>query len=748
MKHPAARWSFLAASLLSAGFAMSCGTVGGGGGGSFFPPHPPPVSTLTITPQWPQPLPTAVLGQPYSTQLQATGGTPPYTWSTQLLGIPGMTLAPDGTLSGTPGEQATFIPNITVTDTNGATATASVELIVIAPLSFNTAAALTDQNVALRVYTYIAASGGVQPYTFSLAPGSSMPDGLAFTSQNGIGLIQGTPTKPGSYSFTVQVTDSFSPPFKISQTFTLNITNNLVLPQYTLPDAVQNIPYTEYIKPAGGTPPYQFVLGQNSSIPSGLLLDTATGKVSGTPTAVTVPFYGALFVMITDSSSPPATINPYVNITVQPPLSIQTGNLPDSARGLNYQSSIYIVGGREPYTVQLASGTLPDGVTISPSPYATSFDVSGVPTKDGLFQFTAKVSDSYETPNTATQGFQIRISDQMVLSGPTEAQILYNQSYSTTFPVTGGFPPYTWKMDPVAPGFTFDPSTGALSGTPNGASYTISNVNVHDSSTPPLMANYLGFSLTVYGKLNVLTSALPAIGNGSTTWLGLASAGGALPYQWSMSSGSLPPGMIFSTTGGNGTISGSPTQVGSYTFTVAISDGNTGNLHQTASRQLVLTVKDRGQMTRNDTVAQATPVSNIALLASISPYSDPSSTGPDVDVYSATAAPGSIVQVYASPNNNFLQPPETNSLQPVIEIVDANGVRYLTCAWGGASPGAVYNLPCVDNLPGTSNIQGAYYGFQIPGTGTAPITFYMRVSDARGDARPDFIYTFSVYGVN
>jgi len=59
----------------------------------------------------------------------------------------------------------------------GRRAKASVELIVIGRLSFNTAAALTDQNVALRVYTYIAASGGVQPYTFSLAPGSQCPTG-------------------------------------------------------------------------------------------------------------------------------------------------------------------------------------------------------------------------------------------------------------------------------------------------------------------------------------------------------------------------------------------------------------------------------------------------------------------------------------------------------------------------------------------------------------------------------------------
>jgi hypothetical protein len=187
--------------------------------------------------------------------------------------------------------------------------------------------------------------------------------------------------------------------------------------------------------------------------------------------------------------------------------------------------------------------------------------------------------------------------------------------------------------------------------------------------------------------------------------------------------------MIFSTIGGNGTISGSPTQAGSYTFTVAISDGNTGNLHQTTSQQLTLTVKDLGQMTRNDTIATATPVSNISLLASISPYSDPSTMGPDVDIYSASAAPGTIVQVYVSPNNDFLQPPEPNSLQPILEIVDSTGTRYQTCGYYGLLPGQVNNLPCSRLC-------------------TSAVTFFIRVLDARGDARPDFIYTFTVFGVN
>ena len=742
MIRPAARWGLLAATLWPA-------LTGCGGGASFSnppPPPPPPPPALAITTQ--SPLPRAVLGQPYSVKLQATGGLPPYTWSTQLLGIPGMTLASDGTLSGTPAQQATFIPNFTVTDSKGTTATAPIELDVIAPLVFTTAAALPNQNIALPVYMYIAVNGGVQPYTFTLTQGSSMPPGLTFTNANGVGLIQGTPTTPGSYSFTVQVTDSFTPPFNISQTFSMTILNGVVVPNSTLPDAVQNIPYNEQIKVYGGTPPYHFALFPLASTPPGLTLDTSTGVLSGTPTTVSQNA-DTMYMYITDSASTPATIQAYISITVQPRLSFQTTSLPDSARGLNYGASVYIVGGRAPYTVQVASGALPDGLTISSSPYGNTFNVTGVPTKDGLFQFTAQVSDSYETPNTATQNFQIRISDQMVLSGPTQAQILYNQNYSTTFPVTGGFAPYTWKMNTVPPGFTFDPTTGTLSGTPNGpgGAGTTSIITVHDSSSPPLSANYLVFTLTVYGKLGILTTSLPTIATSSTTWLGLASTGGAFPYQWS-AQGSLPPGMTFSTVGGNGSISGSPTQAGAYTFTVAISDGNTGNLHQTTSQQLTLTVKDRGQMTRNDTIATATPVSNITVLASISPYSDPSTAGPDVDVYSASAAPGSIVQVYTAPNNDFLQPPNPNSLQPVIEIVDSTGTRYQTCGYYGLLPGQVNNLPCINRLPGNQYLSSNYYAFQVPGSGTSPVTFFVRVLDERGDARPDFIYTFTIYGVN
>ena len=700
------------------------------------------------------------MGQPYNVALQATGGSPPYTWSIpQGLGhLPdGISLSPSGVLSGTP---TSFAPGLAggqfqVQDARGTTASAQLELIAAAQLAFSLSPALPDGNVALTYSLYLSVTGGVQPFNFTLTAGSNpLPPGLALgSSGNTAGLVEGTPTTPGSYGFSVQVTDSGPTQMHATQSFSLQIQNNLVLPNRALPDAVQNVAYAEYIKPGGGTPPYHFALGQNSTLPPGFSLDAATGKVSGSPTS-SLQNPDFFMVMISDSAPTPATISPFVSLNVQPPLAFQTTTLPDFARGLNYNSSIFIGGGRAPYTLQLASGALPDGLTISTS---SGFGITGIPTKDGTFQFAMKVADSYETPNTATQNFQIRISDPLSITGPGLVQILYNQSYSTTFPASGGIPPYTWAIDRPVPGFAFDTATGTMSGTPTGASYTSPNVSVHDSSNPPQTTTYFNFALEVWGKLIITTSSLPPITTGRDTSIGIFSTGGAAPLQWSISSGAVPPGMTFGTNNywEIATISGAPTQAGSYAFTLALSDGNAGSLHQTASLPLTLTVKDPGQMTRNDALSMATPLSNIMILASISPYSDPSTAGPDIDVYSASAAPGSVVNVGVTSHSEFAKPqnPPYDSFLPVAEIVDGNGVRYQTCG-GQVTPVVIpFNKPCINGLPGSSSggplfNTAASQSFQVPGTGTAPVTFFIRISDARGDARPDFIYTLIVFGVN
>ena len=730
----------LQALLIVAGCGGGGFSTGGGGGGG----QPTPLNISTTT------LPKSVTGSMYNSKMQASGGKPPYSWSlgpppgsnTVSSLPPGLNLLSDGTITGTAtaGCYLVWFPQFVVQDAAGQKARIGLELDCVAPLSVSTTS-VPDGNIAVP-YSYIPSiQGGLPPYQFSLASGA-LPPGMTMDKNQ---ALQGTPTSAGKYNITFQVSDSGNPILTASQPYTLTIDNNLVLPQSMLPDAVQNLAYSERILPAGGIPPYHFAKFPNASLPPGLTLDSNTGIVSGTPSSPQITDY--IYMTITDSAPTPASLFASVAVTVQPPLAFQTTSLTDCIRNQNCYENLTIVGGRAPYTVTVGSGSLPDGIAIS------SLNLTGSPTKDGTFPFTLKVSDSYETPNTATRNFQIRVSDVLQVSGPATIQLLYGKTYSTTFPATGGIPPYTWSIGTVPPGFTFDTATGTLSGTgTTNGSFTNPNVTVRDSSNPMQFANYFQFVLDVYGKLTILSSSLPPITTGVKTWISLNSAGGgggtSGTFTWTISSGALPPGMNFTATGNQATITGTATTPGTYNFTIHIVDGNTGSLQQTLSYPMTMVVKDPSQIGRNDSIATATPVSNISLLASVSPYSDPQSTSPDADYFSASAAPGTIVQVYVSANNDFLQPPEPNSMLPVIEILDANGTRYQTCGYYGVLPGQVNNLPCVNRLPGNQYLSSNYYAFQVPGSGNTAVKFYVRISDERGDARPDFIYTFGIYGVN
>ena len=78
---------------------------------------------LTINPMIPplaiastSPLPPATEGQAYSFTFQATGGTPPYTWSTTDTLPAGLMLSSMGMVSGTPTVSGSFTFSVTVMD--------------------------------------------------------------------------------------------------------------------------------------------------------------------------------------------------------------------------------------------------------------------------------------------------------------------------------------------------------------------------------------------------------------------------------------------------------------------------------------------------------------------------------------------------------------------------------------------------------------------------------------------------------
>ena len=68
----------------------------------------------------------------------------------------------------------------------------------------------------------------------------------------------------------------------------------------------------------------------------------------------------------------------------------------------------------------------------------------------------------------------------------------------------------------------------------------------------------------------------------------VSAVGGTPPYSWSVVSGSLPPGLALSSTG---TISGTPTAAGSFTFTVEATD----SVGATATQALTITIGAPGQ---------------------------------------------------------------------------------------------------------------------------------------------------------
>ncbi len=176
-------------------------------------------------------LPGGTAGSPYpSTTLQASGGVPPYSWALSSGSLPaGLTLSAAGAIAGTPSSGGTYPLTFVVTDSYSSpeTAKASLTLTIAGgqtptPNLTLTTTSLADATVNTAYSATLTATGGVLPYTFSLANGTSLPAGLALSSG---GAISGTPTKAGSTSFSVDVTDS-SIPTPLMQTGNLSITVN------------------------------------------------------------------------------------------------------------------------------------------------------------------------------------------------------------------------------------------------------------------------------------------------------------------------------------------------------------------------------------------------------------------------------------------------------------------------------------------------------------------------------------------
>jgi len=132
------------------------------------------------------------------------GGTAPYSWSATGL-PPGLSINPsDGAITGSPTQAGTYDVIVIVSDGDGMGQTYDLTIQVNPPPSLSTTG---DPPVGYTGWLYSTAIqplGGTGPYTYSVS-GGHLPSGTTLSSSTG--KITGTPTLPGTYTFTVTVTD-------------------------------------------------------------------------------------------------------------------------------------------------------------------------------------------------------------------------------------------------------------------------------------------------------------------------------------------------------------------------------------------------------------------------------------------------------------------------------------------------------------------------------------------------------------
>ena len=299
------------AAAASTGLLLTLAACGGSGGGTPFnppPPAPPPLSISTTS------LPDGNLNQSYSATLQASGGTGTRTWSLASGSGPlpdDLTLSSSGVISGTPTVDASFNFTVQVADSGSPqqVATRALSILIRTDAVTITTTSLPGGQVGVAYSQFVSATNGQQPFFWSISA-LALPDGLSIDPNTG--EIGGLPTTEGTFNFTVQVTDDLNDTATADLTIVIASAPPLTITTTALPDGAVGVPYNVTLQATGGTPPLMWTTTVGS-LPSGLLLDAATGNINGIPNGSPGP---SPFTMQVDDSvsSPPDTQTLSINI--------------------------------------------------------------------------------------------------------------------------------------------------------------------------------------------------------------------------------------------------------------------------------------------------------------------------------------------------------------------------------------------------------------------------------------------------
>jgi hypothetical protein len=483
-----------------------------------------------------------------------------------------------------------------------------------APLEITTTT-LADGTFEDAYSAALAATGGRAPYSWSLAAGS-LPGGITL---NADGTLTGTPTEQGAFDFTARVTDS------LANTADQPLNLGVVGPSGTLEVMLAlNVPDTgQYGNGYGSNEHYTDLYANFTGTGTDLVLqvtgydvdyaDETLVSLNGNPIGyLSVGPNNALnagdsFVIPAASQLPGANqihfqvktagwIWGVTNLLLgDPPLEIDTTALADAVYAEAYSTTLEASGGHAPYSWSLAAGALPAGLALN-----ADGTLSGTATEQGLFSFTARVTDSLGA--TADQPLSLRAvgasgTIELVLQINVADTGEYGNGYGSNEHYTELFANFIGTTNDLTLHVTgydvdyADELSVSLNGNPLGylSAGPNNDLNGGDSFVIPLTAqlpgaNQIRFQVKtagwIWGVTNLLLSDAPLPLNITTATLNdatyagaytatLEATGGRRPYTWSLASGALPAGLTLNS---DGTVTGTPNEQGTFAFTARLTD--------------------------------------------------------------------------------------------------------------------------------------------------------------------------------
>lgn len=270
-------------------------------------------------------------------------------------------------------------------------------------------------------------------------------------------------------------------------------------------------------------------------------------------------------------------------------VTVETEALAEGIQGRAYSQDLEATGGSGVYDWDLASGTLPAGVTLTAAGIIT-----GTPTAPGTAGFRVRATDS--TGRMGTADLSLAVTAALVVQTAALADAVVGFEYNERLVAEGGRPDYVWSLAGGDAEWLTVSAEGAMEGTADAAGSHLVTVAVTDASGQESMRE---LALVVRDPVTVKTASLPEASEGRAYGAQLEASGGDGAYAWNVAEGALPAGLSLSAAGA---VTGSPQLAGTFPCTVAVVDG----AGRTATGTFTLVVEPMPTI-RTTTLSPGTP---------------------------------------------------------------------------------------------------------------------------------------------